>query len=76
MNIDAAPARVVTLLPALADLPGHLFWRARARVVGRSRGVLPEAVDIHAYAVLLALAGGATRSQRALADRSRSAAPP
>ncbi len=67
MSIDAiAPGR--TLLPALADLPGHLVWRARARVVAALEDVLPETVDIHGYAVLLALAGGATRSQRALAD--------
>ena len=67
MNIDAAP-ETRTLLPALSDLPGHLVWRARARVVAALEEVLPEAVDIHAYAVLLALAGGASRSQRALAD--------
>jgi DNA-binding MarR family transcriptional regulator len=68
MNIDAATAQGRTLLPALSDLPGHLVWRARARVVAALESVLPDAVDIHAYAVLLALAGGATRSQRALAD--------
>jgi len=67
MNVDAA-TQGRTLLPALSDLPGHLVWRARARVVAALEEVLPEAVDIHAYAVLLALAGGATRSQRALAD--------
>jgi DNA-binding MarR family transcriptional regulator len=67
MNIGGATGGR-TLLPALADLPGHLVWRARARVVAALEDVLPEAVDIHAYAVLLALAGGATRSQRALAD--------
>jgi DNA-binding MarR family transcriptional regulator len=67
MNIDAA-TQGRTLLPALSDLPGHLVWRARARVVAALEDVLPDGVDIHAYAVLLALAGGATRSQRALAD--------
>lgn len=67
MNIGAATASR-TLLPALSDLPGHLVWRARARVVAALEDVLPDAVDIHAYAVLLALAGGASRSQRALAD--------
>ena len=67
MNIDAA-TESRTLLPALSDLPGHLVWRARARVVAALEDVLPDAVDIHAYAVLLALAGGASRSQRALAD--------
>jgi DNA-binding MarR family transcriptional regulator len=69
MNIDAQPAgRSRVLLPALAELPGHLVWRARARVVAALEAALPDPVDIHAYAVLLALAGGATRSQRALAD--------
>jgi len=67
MNIGAA-SEGRTLLPALADLPGHLVWRARARVVAALEDVLPEGVDLHAYAVLLALAGVATRSQRALAD--------
>jgi DNA-binding MarR family transcriptional regulator len=67
MNVDDEPARR-PLLPALADQPGHLVWRARARVEAALEEVLPPGVDIHAYAVLLALAGGATRSQRALAD--------
>ena len=67
MNLDAV-TEGRSLLPALADLPGHLVWRARARVVAALEEVLPPAVDIHAYAVLLALAGGATKSQRALAD--------
>jgi DNA-binding MarR family transcriptional regulator len=56
------------LLPALADLPGHLFWRAHARVALALGEVLPPGVDIHAYAALLALSGGATRSQQALAE--------
>jgi DNA-binding MarR family transcriptional regulator len=67
IDIDVAPEGRA-LLPSLADLPGHLVWRARARVVAALEAVLPESVDIHGYAVLLALAGGATRSQRALAD--------
>jgi DNA-binding MarR family transcriptional regulator len=54
------------LLPALAELPGHLVWRAQARVAVALDQVLPEGVDIHAYAVLLALAGGVTKSQQAL----------
>lgn len=57
-----------TLLPELAELPGHLVWRAHARVTVALADVLPPGVDIHAYAVLLALAGGVTRSQQALAD--------
>jgi DNA-binding MarR family transcriptional regulator len=69
MNIDAqAAGQSRTLLPGLAELPGHLVWRARARVVAALEEALPDPVDIHAYAVLLALAGGGTRSQRALAD--------
>jgi DNA-binding MarR family transcriptional regulator len=56
------------LLPALADAPGHLLWRAAARVTVALGASLPPGVDIHAYAALLALAGGATRSQQALAE--------
>lgn len=56
------------LLPALAVLPGHLFWRAQARVTGALAEVLPPTVDIHAYAALLALSGGVTRSQQALSQ--------
>ena len=56
------------LLPELAVLPGHLFWRAQARVAGALAEVLPPGVDIHAYAALLALSGGVTRSQQALAE--------
>jgi DNA-binding MarR family transcriptional regulator len=63
---EASDSRV--LLPELAVLPGHLFWRAQARVVGALAEVLPPSVDIHAYAALLALSGGVTRSQQALAE--------
>ena len=49
-------------------MPGHLFWRAHARVVAALGDVLPSGVDIHAYAALLALSGGATRSQKSLAE--------
>ena len=56
------------LLPALAALPGHLVWRAQARVTSALSDILPPGVDIHAYAVLLALSGGATRSQQSLAE--------
>jgi DNA-binding MarR family transcriptional regulator len=56
------------LLPALADLSGHLFWRAQARVATALAEVLPPGVDIHSYAALLALSGGATRSQQGLAE--------
>ena len=63
---EATDSRV--LLPELAVLPGHLFWRAQARVSGALAEVLPAGVDIHAYAALLALSGGVTRSQQALAE--------
>ena len=53
------------LLPALADAPGHLLWRAAARVTVELAATLPPGVDIHGYAALLSLAGGATRSQQA-----------
>lgn len=56
------------LLPALAVLPGHLFWRASARVQAALAEVLPTGVDIHAYAALLALAGGVTRTQQSVAE--------
>lgn len=56
------------LSPTLAAQPGHLFWRAAARVNVALAEALPAGVDIHAYAALLALAGGATRSQQSLAE--------
>jgi DNA-binding MarR family transcriptional regulator len=56
------------LLPALAALPGHLLWRAQARVTSSLAEVLPAGVDIHAYAALLALSGGVTRSQQSLSQ--------
>jgi DNA-binding MarR family transcriptional regulator len=69
MNVDLREVGASRfLLPALAELPGHLVWRARQRVVVALEEVLPDNVDIHGYAVLLALAGGATRSQQALAQ--------
>jgi DNA-binding MarR family transcriptional regulator len=69
MNIDLREVGTSRfLLPALGELPGHLVWRARQRVVVALEEVLPDNVDIHGYAVLLALAGGATRSQQALAQ--------
>lgn len=67
---EAGPAEVSdsrVLLPDLARIPGHLVWRANARVVAALGEVMPEGIDIHAYGVLLALAGGVTRSQQALA---------
>src|SRR3954469_17050620 len=55
------------LLPALAEAPGHLLWRAAARVTVELSATLPPGVDIHAYAALLSLAGGVTRSQQSIA---------
>jgi DNA-binding MarR family transcriptional regulator len=55
------------MLPELADLSGHLIWRAQAQVTAATDSVLPENVDVHAYAVLVALGDGVPRSQQALA---------
>lgn len=55
------------LLPALADLAGHVIWRAHARVTAAIESVLPDNVDIQAYAALVALGDGRPRSQQALA---------
>lgn len=55
------------LLPALVRHPGHLLWRAQARVVVLMAQTLPAGTDIHGYAVLTALADGVPRSQQALA---------
>jgi len=55
---------------ALSDLyalPGHLLWRAAARVSVELDRILPGPVDIHAYAALLALADQEPQSQRSLA---------
>lgn len=56
------------LTPELAVLPGHLIWRAAAKVTTALSETLPPGVDIHAYAALLALAAGQARSQQWLAD--------
>lgn len=63
---EGAVSRV--LLPALANAPGHLLWRAAARVTVELGASLPPGVDLHAYAALLSLAGGVTRSQQAIAE--------
>lgn len=64
----AGPDEGRELIPELAALPGHLFWRAHARVTSALGQVLPPGVDIHAYAVLLALSGGLARSQQSLSE--------
>lgn len=56
------------LLPALAALPGHLLWRAHARVLLLVAAKLPDGVDVHSWATLLALADGRARSQQSLAE--------
>jgi len=61
------PGAEQVLLPALAALGGHVVWRANSRVVSALESVLPENVDIHAYAALVALGDGVPRSQQALA---------
>lgn len=65
-GIEAGASRV--LLPELARMPGHLVWRANARVLFTIASTLPPGVDLHSYAVLLALGDGATRSQQQLSD--------
>jgi len=57
---------------AMADLhamPGHLLWRAAARVTRDIDRVLPGNIDVHAYAVLVGLADEEPQSQRSLATR-------
>ncbi len=58
---------------ALADLyslPGHLLWRAQARVAAEIGRLLPGRADLHAYAALLALAQVEPQSQQSLAGMS------
>jgi DNA-binding MarR family transcriptional regulator len=54
-------------LRALHELPGHLLWRAAARVNSEAHDFLPGDADIHAHAALLALADREPQSQRSLA---------
>jgi DNA-binding MarR family transcriptional regulator len=56
---------------AIADLyalPGHLLWRAAARVSREVERVLPGGLDLHAYAALVALADVEPQSQASLAQ--------
>ncbi|RLV47742.1 MarR family transcriptional regulator [Nocardioides mangrovicus] len=55
------------LLPALARLPGHMFWRAAARVDQTMEEFRPDGFDIYAYATLVALGEAEPRSQQAVA---------
>jgi DNA-binding MarR family transcriptional regulator len=55
---------------AMSDLyaqPGHLLWRAAARVDRLVDEILPGTADIHAYAALLGLAAEEPQSQQGLA---------
>lgn len=65
-ELDLSASR--TLLPDLARAPGHLIWRASARVSLALAEVLPPGVDMHAYAAMLALGQEGTLSQQAAAD--------
>ena len=60
--------RTPTDLPGLARLPGHLLWRAHARVIGCMADTLPSDTDVHAYAALVGLEGASERSQAELAE--------
>jgi DNA-binding MarR family transcriptional regulator len=51
----------------LYELPGHLLWRASARVTSLVGSALPAGIDLHAYAALLALAEHEPQSQQGLA---------
>ncbi|WP_299053754.1 MarR family transcriptional regulator [uncultured Nocardioides sp.] len=57
-----------TLLAALAAIPGHVLWRASARVGHLAERTLPTDVDLTAYAVLHALPRGVAASQQTVAD--------
>jgi DNA-binding MarR family transcriptional regulator len=54
-------------LSELYALPGHLLWRAAARVYVELDRILPGGTDIHAYAVLVALADVEPQTQSSLA---------
>jgi len=54
-------------LSELYELPGHLLWRAAARVYVELDRILPGGTDIHAYAVLVALADEEPQTQSSLA---------
>jgi DNA-binding MarR family transcriptional regulator len=64
---DQLPGAPQVLLPALSGLAGHVVWRAHAKVASAVESVLPENVDVHAYAALVALGDGVPRSQQGLA---------
>jgi DNA-binding MarR family transcriptional regulator len=61
------PGAPQVLHPALAELAGHVVWRAHAKVAAAIESVLPESIDVHGYAALVALGDGVPRSQQGLA---------
>jgi DNA-binding MarR family transcriptional regulator len=63
--MDATARRAA--LSELYALPGHLLWRAAARVYVELDRMLPGGTDIHAYAVLVALADEEPQTQSSLA---------
>jgi DNA-binding MarR family transcriptional regulator len=64
--MDEATRRAA--LSDLYALPGHLLWRAAARVTAEVERMLPAGIDLHAYGTLVALADLEPQSQRSLAD--------
>jgi DNA-binding MarR family transcriptional regulator len=54
-------------LSELYAIPGHLLWRSAARVYLELDRILPGGTDIHAYAVLVALADEEPQTQSSLA---------
>jgi DNA-binding MarR family transcriptional regulator len=56
------------LLAELARVPGHVIWRAAAKVGARLDAELPVRMGLRAYAALLALEDGEARSQAWLAE--------
>ena len=66
MDEDARAAAVAMLHAQ----PGHLLWRAQARVAAQVAATLPGRTDIHAYAALLALGVEEPQSQQGLARMS------
>lgn len=52
----------------LYSLPGHLIWRAQARVASEVSRLLPGRTNLHSYAALIALAQEEPQSQQSLAN--------
>lgn len=56
------------MLDALAELAGHLLWRASQRVTTTLGGALPAGVELNTHSILLALVENGPSSQQALAE--------